>query len=254
MDKVSGSGQTGGPGQVDPGFKLPPFQLNTIKGLIGKFNAEKNTNQQTKVVKQIWSNLRPMIVAKYMVQPPPVAARYIALPPEQLPNGFDPAAYGGVSGAEIARLADTRVSADPTGPDARPFPDDMVMYYLVVPPPDNPEQAARYNKLRQFDMDMNKTFSALLNLTKTIVEDENVSDGELAEFTALHYSFDLCAKLFYDGVREYQTDFPFAPSPEEMPKSRAISDAARGAAPATADGLAPTVEPSAARGQVKKGN
>ncbi|MEE8410560.1 MAG: hypothetical protein V3T05_13235 [Myxococcota bacterium] len=60
------------------------------------------------------------------------------------------------------------------------------MFYLVVPPPDNPKHAARHSQLRQLETDMNETFSVLSRVTTTIVEDENVSDIELAELTALH--------------------------------------------------------------------
>ena len=77
------------------------------------------------------------------------------------------------------------------------------------------EQQARFNQLRKFDLDMNKTFSALLDVAERIVYDDHVSPRELDEFSRLHFSFELCAKLFYDGVKEYRKDYPMHANPEE---------------------------------------
>jgi len=112
-------------------------------------------------------------------------------------------------------VVNNRDHPDATDESGRPWDDELIMFYLVAPPPPNPDQQARFNQLRKFDLDMNKTFGALLDVAERIVYDDHVSPRELDEFSRLHYSFELCAKLFYDGVKEYRKDYPMHANPEE---------------------------------------
>ncbi len=205
------------PGPITPQIELTPGQMDSLKRLINDFRNEKNTNQQMDVVDKIWANLRPMVFARYIAVRPPVAARYIALPPDRMPRGFDPSAYDGKSGAELVALTDARVKPDNRDATGVRFPDDIVMFYLVAPPPPTPdsEQLARFNEVKKFDVDLNKTFEALLSTTKKVIDDKKVSDEELGEFEALHYAFDLAGKMFYDLVREYRKDYPLSADPVE---------------------------------------
>ena len=231
--KVQGPGGTGGVPK-DPGYDITPAQMARIQGLIAKQGKEVNTNKQVAAVDEIWKLLQPAIVARYIVPMPPddigaryivptpgpspdddIVAEYVAVAPGRLPPGFDPSEYTNKTGAELVATINSRERATTTDDNGVIFNDDMVMFYLVAPPPTNPEQLARYNELRQFDLDMNKTFKALLATTGNVIADGKVNTAELDGFSKLHYAFDLCSKLFYDGLREYQKDFPFAPSPEE---------------------------------------
>lgn len=237
MTEIHGRG--GGVRRPDDwcGTPLPQkTRFQQIRDLVRAHKEDVNTNNQLDTVNKIWDLMQPEIVAEYIapwdpVDPGPVlrylvprpptnpgddiVAEYIAVAPRDLPAGYDPNDYAGRSGAEVADVVSGRDHPDPTDTNGRRFPDDMVMFYLVAPPPPDPEQQARFNQLRKFDLDMNKTFKGLMDVAHRIVRDNKVSQKELDEFSRLHFSFELCGKLFYDGLREYQKDFPLHPSPEE---------------------------------------
>lgn len=230
MNTIKGQGPTGGVQQT--GYRMTDTQFNTVKDLISQFREAKNTNTQTKVVSDILQNLKPEIMARYLV-PGPIVAEYIAVPPQ---TGFDPANFENADGANLANALDTANTE--LGDTVTRFPDDMVMYYMVAPPPPDPEQAKRFNQINQFDQDLNKVFGALIDTTEKIVDDQSISDAELQRFTNLQVSFNLSARMFYGLVEEYSKDFPMAQHPEEQdwrnfsgPEDRNLPPATTGAAP-----------------------
>jgi len=209
-----------------PDVQLTKAQKAKVNNLITKYSDEVNTGVQSKVVDEMWKNMQQEVVARYVAPvalrylvPMPddkIVAEYIAPAPADLTGNFDPNAYTG-SGPRIANTVTAR-SADRTtaGSD---FP--MVAYYLIMPPPPDPKEAAAFNKLRKQDQDINKIFSNLLKASKTMVKDGKLTDAEVQKFTRLHYAFDLAAKKFYDGVGEYFQKFPNARADvEEAAKHR----------------------------------
>jgi len=214
---------------IMPDVQLSKTQQAKLKELLKTYRDEVNTNVQGKVVDELWKNMQQEVVAKYIAPPvlrylvprptDPIVAEYIAPAPADLSGPFDPAKYTG-SGAENAKTINARGKARATA--GKKLRDEMVMFYLVAPPPPDAKQAAAFNKLRKQDKGINTIFKNLLKSTQTYVMDKKLTDSELQKFTRLHYAFDLASKTFYDGVDKYFKDFPGARTDiEEAAKHKA---------------------------------
>jgi len=153
---------------------------------------------------------------RYLVPRPtdPIVAEYIAPAPADLTGSFDPARYAG-SGAEMARTVSERSKDRAT--TGKKLRDEMVMFYLVAPPPPDAQQNVAFNKLRKQDQEINKIFKNLLKSTTAFVKDKKLTDGEVQKFTRLHYAFDLASKKFFQGVEKYFDKYPMETRPLEEP-------------------------------------
>jgi len=212
-----------------PDVNLSKTQQAEIKSLVTKYKDEVNTNVQGKVVDELWKNMKQEIVAKYIAPPvlrylaprptDPIVAKYIAPAKAELTGAFDPSKYGSI-GAELAKNTDARGKARNAA--SKRLGDGMVMFYLVAPPPPDAGQAARFNKLKKYDKEINKIFKDLIKSTTAFSKDKKLTGDEVQQFTRLHYAFDLASKIFYDGVDQYFKDFPRAKKDiEEAAKHKA---------------------------------
>ncbi|MFC1610267.1 hypothetical protein ACFL6C_04865 [Myxococcota bacterium] len=213
------------PKPVQEAKVMTQAQKTQLDVLIAQYKDVKNTSKQLEGVDKMYALIRNVIIGnmpgkKYMVIQPQELGKLGLVDAKRVVDANNQAFNGQEVDVGMGRARDAVATQIPTTlSNSRnslvPLDDDYIRFYLVVPPPPDPDQKLRHDKLGNFDLQLDSIFGNLITTLKKTSADKAFDPDEIENMMKLQSSMVLCAKIFLDDVGEYYKDYPLAPDPQQ---------------------------------------